>query len=144
MRKATDDLPPNVIPLNRRLLLGSLIGAVGVPSAAHAAAPIARPTLLGVALLAAIAELRVAWQQHDGSDLPGVSPSARRIAALDRRIDALCDRIARRPAGELPAVIDRAIVAAFAAEAGEAGPEARGLTAAVLELAGVAPEACTV
>ncbi len=142
MRKATDDLPPNVIPLNRRLLLGSLIGAAGVPSAAPAAVPVARPTVLGVALLAAIAELRVAWQQHDGSDLPGVSPSARRIAALDRRIDALRDRIVLRPAVELPAVVDRAIVCQYVAEAGEAGPEARSLTAAVLGLAGIAPEAC--
>ncbi len=146
MAKTADDLPSNVVFLNRRLLLGSLIGAAGVPSAAPAAAPIARPTVVGCAYLSAVSELRAAWAAHDDSDVyPGApSASARRINGLTARLEAIERRIAERPTKELCDVIDRALVAARYSAAGDDTAEARGLIVAVLGVAGVDMAACIV
>ena len=128
MPKAKQPLHSNASSLNRRRLLrGGTVAVVAaaVSASANASASLAaQPTALGSAYLSTLAELRVAWVQHDGSDIDldsTGSPSEETIKSLQRKLWAIERRILAVSAREIAHVIDKAIVAAYAADTGMVG-----------------------
>jgi|GEM_PF-5721970 len=153
MAKATSPLHPRSATINRRRALAGAAAALAGGTAAAAAAPhplAVEPTELGREYLGTLAELRVAWTAHDGSDIDARStaPSAKRINALMGQLERIAGRIRREPARELGQLIDRAIVACHAASVGMIGLRSEPCDPAidlidnVLALAQITPERC--